>query len=152
MSPRRRTARSRVVAAIAGVVVGGALLGGVTVYASRGNGKGDLAIRDEFRVGSMAALVDRVPFLLPDATPGRSVDVYVQHDPGRPADEGWLVFSALAPGQTDRECFLRWSEDDGVFRDPCTDETFPPDGTGLRQYPTRVDDDDRLYVDLSPSP
>ena len=137
-------------AAIVGVVVSGLLLWGVTVYASKGHGRGDLAIRDEFRVGSVAALVDRVPFLLPDATPGRSVDVYVQHDPGRPVDEGWLVFSAFALGQTDRSCFLRYEEDDDVFRDPCTGAEFPASGAGLRQYPTRVDDDDRLHVDLSP--
>ena len=132
------------------VAAAGALLWGVTVYAARGHGRGDLEIKDSFEVGRVSALVDRTPFLLPDATPGRSVDIYVQHDPGRPEDEGWLAFSALAPGQRDRDCFLRYSEEDDVFRDPCTGSEYPPSGDGLPRYPTRVDEDDRLFVDLTP--
>jgi len=148
MSPRRRTARARVVVAVVAVVLGGLLLWGVTVYAARGKGKGDLEIKSEFRVGHAAALVDQVPFLLPDATPGRSVDIYIQHDPGQPVDAGWLAFSARAPGQDDRRCNLVYSEEDEVFRDPCTDAEFPASGEGLTHYPTRLDDDDRLYVSL----
>ena len=148
MSPRRRTARSVVVLSAGAVLVAAVLLYAITRYAASGHGKGDLAIKDSFRVGHAAALVDQVPFLLPDATPGRSVDIYIQHDPGRPVEEGWLAFSAFAPGQTDRSCFLRYDEDDEVFRDPCTDAEFPPDGTGLTQYPTSVDDENRVHVDL----
>jgi hypothetical protein len=149
MSPRRRTGRARLVLSLVAVVVGGLMVWAVTLYAARGHGKGQLEIRDEFRVGHASALVDQVPFLLPDATPGRSVDIYVQHDPGAAVDTGWLAFSAYAPGQRDRECFLRYSEEDEVFRDPCTDEEFPPDGTGLTQYKVRVDDDDRVHISLA---
>ena len=151
MSPWRRTARGRVVGALVAVALAGVLLWVVTVLISNRsvNPRGPFEA-DEFEVGHVEALVDRVPFLLPDASPSRRRDIYVQHDPGAADDEGWLAFSAFAPGQTDRECFLRWSAADEVFRDPCTDREFPPDGTGLDQYPTRVDDDNRLHVDLTP--
>jgi hypothetical protein len=138
-----------VVLAVTGVVVAGALLWLVTVLISnrtvRPRGPFEA---EEFRVGHVSALVDRVPFLLPDASPSRSRDVWVQHL-GDDESSGWLVFAALAPGQSDRSCFLRW---DGVqhFTDPCTGDQFPADGSGLRQYATRIDDDDRLHVDLSP--
>ena len=151
MSPRRRTARARVVASVVAVVLAAVLLWVVTVLISnrtvRPRGPFEA---DTFEVGQVAALVDRTPFLLPDASPSRSRDVWVQHDPGRGPEEGWLVFSALAPGQTDRSCFLRWSEEDGVFRDPCTGDEFPANGDGLTHYPVEVDDDARLHVDLTP--
>lgn len=135
--------------AAVGVVVAVALLWVVTVLISnrtvRPRGPFEA---DEFRVGHTSALVDRVPFLLPDASPSRSRDIYIQHL-GEHETEGWLAFSAFAPGQTDRACFLRW---DGVqhFTDPCTGDQFPANGDGLTQYPVRLDDDDRLYADLTP--
>ena len=135
-------------AAALAVVVGGVMVGAVTLYAARGHGKGQLEIKSSFSVGRASALVDQVPFLLPDATPGRSVDIYVQHDPGRPVEEGWLAFSALAPGQTDRECFVRYSADDEVFRDPCTGAEVPASGDGLTQYRTTVDDDGNVQVSV----
>jgi hypothetical protein len=144
MSPRRRTATARVWAAVLFVVLVGAMLWGTTVYVSRGHGKGQLAARAEFSVRT-AAIADDVPFLLPDASPARRRDVYIQHV-GRSEDEGWLAFSAYAPGQTRRDCHLRWTG--ARFEDPCTGAHFPPDGTGLTSYPTRVTDG-RLYVDLN---
>ena len=150
MSPRRRTARSRVVAAIAAVVVAASLLWLLTVLISNRTvtPRGPFEA-DEFEVGRASALADRVPFLLADASPSRTRDIYVQHL-GADEEEGWLAFAAYAPGQTERDCFLRWSTADEEFRDPCTDETFPADGDGLTHYPTRVDDDGRVHVDLTP--
>ena len=132
-------------AAIAGAIAATAVLWAATVYVSRGHGKGDLAPQQEFFLGRTEALVDRTPFLLPDASPSHSRDLYVQHL-GSDPDAGWLAFSALAPGQTDRECFLKASGDG--FRDPCTSATFPADGAGLTQYHVRVADG-RVYVDLN---
>ena len=53
-----------------------------------------------------------------------------------------------APGST--TCAVNWDDDDGVFRD-CEGETYPADGTGLAQFPTRVEDD-TLFVDLGRGP
>ena len=146
MSPRRRTARARVWAAVLGVVLAGGLLWTLTVLISNRTvtPRGPFTA-DEFAVGRVASIADRVPFLLPDASPGRKRDIYVQHL-GSDLDRGWLAFSALAPGQTDRSCFLRWTGE--RFEDPCTQATFPPDGTGLTKYPTRVENA-RLYVDVN---
>ena len=132
------------VASVLGAVIASAMLWGATVYVSKGHGKGDLAPRQEFFVGKTAALVDRTPFLLPDASPAHRRDVYIQHL-GRDEATGWLVLAALAPGQTDRSCHLKWRGD--RFEDPCTSATFPADGTGLTTYPSRVADG-RHYVDL----
>ena len=149
MSPRRRTARSRVVAAGLALAVAAGLLWLLTVLISNRTvtPRGPFEA-DEFQVGRAAALVDRTPFLLADASPARTRDIYIQHLGGRD-DEGWLAFSAFAPGQADRDCFLRWAGPEDRFRDPCTGETFPADGEGLTHYPTRVDDDGRVHVDLT---
>jgi hypothetical protein len=133
-------------AAVLGALAAGAMLWVATVYVSRGNGKGDLAPQQEFFVGKAESLADRTPFLLPDASPSHRRDVYIQHL-GDDLDTGWLALGALAPGQTDRECFLKVRGDH--FEDPCTDATFPEDGTGLTAYPTEVRDG-RVYVDLNP--
>lgn len=132
-------------AAVAGAVAATAMLWVATVYVSHGHGKGDLAPQQEFFVGKTAALVVHTPFLLPDASPAHRRDVYVQHL-GRSQARGWLVFAALAPGQTDRTCHLTWRGN--RFEDPCTHTTFPADGTGLTRYRTRVTDG-RLYVNLN---
>ena len=145
MSPRRRTARSRIVAAVVGVALAAGLMWLLTVLISNRSvtPKGPFE-QTEFSVG-IASVADRVPFLLPDASPSRRRDIYIQHL-GADEEEGWLAFAAFAPGQVDRDCFLRW--DGTQFEDPCTGEVFPDDGAGLTPYDTRVDDG-RLYVDLN---
>jgi hypothetical protein len=140
-----------VVAAILGVVVAGLLVALATVYVSRGHGKGQLASQREYsagRVDSLAAeIAERGPFLVADASPSQRRDIYIQHV-GSAEDEGWIVVSAFAPGQTDRSCFLRWDERSESFADPCSGTTFPASGHGLTQYPSEVRDG-RLYVDLN---
>ena len=135
---------------MAGVVVAVGLLWLLTVLISNRTvtPRGPFE-QDAFEVGRVSRLARRVPFLLPDASPNRARDVYVQHL-GDDEEEGWLVFSALAPGQTDRECFLRWDERRESFRDPCEGTEFPADGTGLTQFPSDVSDDGTLTVDLNP--
>jgi hypothetical protein len=152
MSPRRRTAKARIWASVVGVVLAGAMLWVAVVWVSNGNGKGQLAPTGEFSVGSTkrlaAEIVDRGPFLFPDASPEHRRDIYVQHL-GRDLDVGWWVLGALAPGQTDRECFIVWTGDE--FRDPCTKKLYPAKGDGLTKYANRVADG-TLYVDLSAKP
>jgi hypothetical protein len=135
-----------VVAAVVGVVVALGLLWLLTVLISNRTvtPKGPFTAED-FEVGRVDRLVERVPFPLQDPL-GRGRHIFVQHL-GDDEEEGWLALSAYAPGQDDETCALVWSGEE--FRDPCTDETFPPDGTGLDDYPTRVDDG-RLYIDLTP--
>jgi hypothetical protein len=89
-------------------------------------------------------IVDRGPFLLADASPNRSLDIYVQHL-GNDPTTGWSAFLARAPGQDDRKCTLTW--DATRFTDPCGGATFPADGSGLRQFIVRVAAGS-LYVDF----
>jgi hypothetical protein len=133
-----------VVAAVLGVVVAGVMLWVATVYVSHGNGKGQLAPTGSFTVRT-AAIRDEVPFLLPDASPAHRRDLYIQHI-GSSDLTGWLAFSAYAPGQTKRECHLRWTG--RSFREPCTGEVFPADGRGLTAYRTSVRNG-RLTVELN---
>lgn len=125
-----------------GVVVVLLLIGvmvGISVLASRGSVKVQLGDEEAgpYDARRLAAEIDdRGPFLLPDASPNRSRDVYVQHQ-GTSPGRGWSAFAARAPGEDDRHCTLQWTGSE--FADPCSGTHFPPDGTGLRRYPTRVE-------------
>lgn len=141
-------ARRSVVAGVAGVVVALAVVGGVVLLA----GSGGLEVRlgdDVFRAGRverLAAAVERDgPIAIPDASPDRRRDIYLQHL-GRSDDEGWVAFAAQAPG-AGRDCLLRWRPDDRELADPCSGRRYPADGEGLTRYPTQVEDG-VLSVDL----
>jgi hypothetical protein len=128
------------------------MLWGAVVWVSRGNGQGDLAATGkelDLSTENLAAeIADRGPFLLPDASPAHKRDIYIQHL-GKDLDVGWWVLGALAPGQTDRECFIVWTGDE--FQDPCTKAMFPANGEGLTRYANRVDHG-HLYIDLAAKP
>ncbi len=83
------------------------------------------------------------PLLFPDPQ-GRSRDIFVQHLGGT----DWLAFEARATGAS-RQCVLKWEHDARQFVDPCDGRTYPPDGSGLVSFPTRVNDKGRVVVDLS---
>ena len=90
----------------------------------------------------------RTPILFKDpltSRPGR--ELYVQHL-GTDVKVGWLAIEAYAPGERKLECILGWDRDSQQFRDPCTDQTYPADGTGLRTYPGEVDDRTAVVIDL----
>ena len=135
---------------IVAVVLAGLMMWMAVLLLREGRGTGQLSGRQSFDAGRVdrlsAEIADRGPFLVPDASPNRRRDIYVQWL-GADEGSGWLAFSAFAPGQTDRECFLRWDERSESFEDPCTGETFPADGDGLEQFPTEVRDD-RVVVEL----
>jgi len=140
-----------ILAVIAGVV-GIAALVGVALLTSSGSTEVRLG-DDEFEVGEAATLAARIeadgaPLLFQDLLVGGSRDIYVHHV-GNDADIGWVAFDARVPGSA-RECTLEWDGARDLFFDPCTDETFPPDGGELPHYPTRVTDDGALIVDLTP--
>jgi hypothetical protein len=141
-------ARRSVVAGVAGVVVALALVWGVVLVAS----SGDVEVRlgdDVFRAGRVERLAGAVerdgPIAIPDASPDRRRDIYLQHLGGSD-DEGWVAFAAQAPG-ADRSCFLSWDPDDEELVDPCDGRRYPADGEGLTRYPTQVEDG-LLTVDL----
>lgn len=90
----------------------------------------------------------RTPILFKDpltSRPGR--ELYVQHL-GTDEKIGWLAIEAYAPGQRKLECILGWDRDEQQFRDPCSDQTYPADGTGLVTYPGKVDDRTAVVIDL----
>ena len=94
------------------VVLGVALLVGLSVWSSSGNA--DLRLGDErFSAGRTDRLADRIatdrrPFLFSDVSgTGGGRDIYVHHVGETPA-VGWLAYGARAPGQADRGCTLTW--------------------------------------------
>ena len=152
MSPRRRTARSRVVLSLVALVAAGLMLWGAVAVVSGGDGTGQLSGRQRFGpldlVRVAAEIADRGPIFFPDASPARRRDIFVQHL-GETPEVGWLAFSAFAPGQSDRDCALIWRRPSQLFEDPCTGATFSPDGDGLEQFPVEIDEQaGDLYVDL----
>lgn len=126
-------------AGVAGVVAALVVVGGLLLLA----GSGGVEVRmgdDVFLAGRVEGLARAVeqdgPIIIPDASPDRSRDIYLQHlGPGD--EEGWVALSAHAPG-AGRECLLRWQADAQEFADPCSGRRYPADGEGLARYPTRV--------------
>ena len=101
---------------------------------------------DEFQLEDVDGAAERIaesgPDIYPDPTGGNR-PIMVNHV-GDDPDEGWVAVLALKPGSNG--CILSWDADEGAFRD-CEGTTYPPDGEGLDQVPTRVEDG-TLYVDL----
>jgi hypothetical protein len=160
MSPVARSRGHAGRALAVSVVTVSVLLGvaaGLAILGSRG--EVEVRLGDETFGGQRAErLADEIarsgPILYPDVA-GGDRDIVLQHR-GDDPDEGWLVFAARPPG-TPRECTIRWSSDDGVFRlldedgetsDVCDGTEFPADGAGLPYYPVEVRDG-RLDVDLN---
>jgi hypothetical protein len=90
---------------------------------------------ETFKVGSSRALerrirVDNLPLLFQDPR-GGSVDVFVDHQRGKPFYQGWRAIEAHAPGAP-RRCQLEWTGKG--YADPCTHKTYPPSGAGLRRF------------------
>jgi hypothetical protein len=139
-----------VVIAIVAVVAG---LGvGWLVLQLASSGQADLNLgEDEFNAGYTEVLAraiddgDGRPLIFNDVS-GGDRDIYVQHL-GDVDDEGWSAFETRVPGRED--CFAEWNADDERFVATCDDGlTFPADGEGLTAYPTTVNADGRLIIDL----
>lgn len=151
---RRRPSQTRraVTLGVVAVLFGAALLVGLSVLAS--SGSVDIRLGDDrFPVGQVDRLAERIaadrrPFLFSDLSGRGTRDIYLHHV-GETPEVGWLAFAARAPGQDDRSCGLVWDLPEQELVDPCTDERFPADGTGLTRYPVEVADG-QLYVDLRP--
>ena len=147
---RRRT-RMIVGVSIAAVVLASLMVGYVVRVAS--SRPDDVNLGDKrFVVGRADRFADRItesgPILFKDpltSRPGR--ELYVQHL-GTDDHEGWLAIEAYAPGQRQLNCLLQWDAKAKEFRDPCTGDTYPEDGKGLRTYAGAVDDRTAVIIDL----
>jgi len=160
LAPKRRSLLVRtvgpVLAGIAAIAAIGGLLWGVAVFATdrqRDDSGFETRIGDEaFEVPYDELLEqierDRAPVLFPDLLVGGHLHIYVNHVGDRP-QEGWFAFEAKREG-ADPTCTLQWQRAEGQFVDPCTQQTFPPDGAGLRQFPTEIAEDGDLVVRLRP--
>lgn len=133
-----------------GAVVGaGAVFGGMALLA--GSDGVDVRLGDDvFRAGQVerlaAAIAEDGPIAIPDASPERARDIYLQHLGETPA-VGWLAFAAQAPN-AERHCLLQWVPAEAELVDPCGERRYPADGEGLTQYPTTVTEEGTLTVDL----
>jgi hypothetical protein len=148
---RRRT-RSIVAASLAGLLATVVLVGFVVRFASQRPDEVNLGDK-RFVVGRADRFADRIeeqgaPILFKDpltSKPGR--ELYVQHL-GDDEKKGWLAVEAYSPGERKLTCLLTWDTETDEFVDPCSDERYPADGTGLVVYPGEVDDRTAVVIDL----
>jgi len=137
---------------VAGVGVVAAL--GIAWLVAQAASRGDVEIRlgdDRFDAGQVESIADAIddeeglPVLVPDLVGGQR-NLFVQHL-ADDADEGWVAFGAFDPD--DPSCAVQIDRDAKVLVNACDpDVTYPLDGTGLRYYPTSVEDG-RLFVDIN---
>ena len=148
---RRRT-RAVVITSLVAVVAAGVLLALVVRFASQRPDEMNLGDK-RFVVGRADRFAERIaeqgaPILFKDpltSKPGR--ELYVQHL-GDDERKGWLGVQAYSPGERRLECLLTWDTKTDEFVDPCSDERYPADGTGLTVYPGEVDDRTAVVIDL----
>lgn len=137
---------------VAGVGVVVAL--GIAWFVAQAASRGDVEIRlgdDRFDAGqveSIAEAIDKedgLPVLVPDLVGGQR-NLFVQHL-SDDVDEGWVAFGAFDPD--DPSCAVRIDREAKELVNACDESiTYPLDGTGLRYYPTSVEDG-RIYVDIN---
>jgi hypothetical protein len=136
------------------VAAGGVLAGFLLFFGVMqvlGSGDARSARTERFELGKADALADTVarrgPLLLPDPL-GRGRDVWVQHLGG----SDWRTFGVHPPGAPAR-CVVEWEATRRVFVDRCSGREHPADGTGLVSFPTVVNEEGRVVIDLrSPIP
>ena len=130
--------------AVAGVLAGFLLFLGVMNV--MGSGRTRSEGTERFELGRAEALADTVarqgPLLLPDPL-GRGRDVWVQHLGG----SDWRTFDAHPPGAASR-CVVVWEPGRRVFVDRCSGREHPADGSGLVSFPTEVNEEGRVVIDL----
>jgi hypothetical protein len=136
-------------------VAAGGVLAGLLIFLGVMNviGSGDArsAGTERFVLGKADSLAETVarqgPLLLPDPL-GRGRNVWVQHLGG----SDWRTFDAHPPGAPNR-CVVEWEAGRRVFADRCSGWEHPADGAGLVSFPTEVNDDGQVVIDLrSPVP
>jgi hypothetical protein len=140
LSRAERTRRRRAVAV--SVVIIGTFAVFLTLFtlriATRPNSDVQLG-SDTFKVGYAKTLEARIradayPLLFQDLR-NNSIDIYVDHQRGKPFYEGWRAIEAHAPAAK-RSCQLEWTGKD--YKDPCDGRTYPTSGQGLRRFEAKV--------------
>lgn len=130
--------------AVGGVLAGLLLFLGVMKVVGSGDARS--ARTERFELGKADSLSETVarrgPLLLADPL-GRGRDVWVQHLGGT----DWRTFDAHPPGAPSR-CVVAWEAGRRVFVDRCSGREHPADGTGLVSFPTEVNEDGRVVIDL----
>lgn len=139
----------------AAAVVGIAALVLLVLWITRQAQDGEVSVRigdPTFRPGlaeTMARFVDEQgPWLVPDVA-GGDRDLVLQHL-GEDPTSGWYAFAARPEGAP-RDCVVEWQPDTQRFVDSCDATAYPPDGSGLPQFPVTVDDEGELEVVVVPS-
>jgi hypothetical protein len=139
---------------VAGVSV--VLLLGLAFLVAVSASKGNVNVRlgdDRFDAGDVDSIAKRIdhddglPILYPDLV-SRERNLFVQHRSST-ADKGWVAFGAFDPD--DPSCPIQIDRDRKILVNGCDEShTYPIDGsgTGLRRYPTTVEDG-HLIVDLN---
>ena len=69
---------------------------------------------------------------------------------GNDPKRGWYAFAARPPGAPD-DCFIEWDRETDQFTSPCSDDTYPATGDGLRAFAATVNRDGDLVIDLTPT-
>lgn len=178
MPVERRTGTKQITSVVVGVavlVVAIAAAWGMIVLAS--GGKGPVKVRlgeDTFDAGYANRMAKQIahdgPLLFSDVSGrGQRQPIYVVHV-GDDVKQGWFALSAIAPGAAEG-CFITWSPQRKLFEerrvaDPsagrdavgrrCRNVTWSIDGTEgtdgskLDAFPWRIDEDERLVIDLRP--
>ena len=148
----RFDARSIIVVGLTVVAVA-LLLGGMFLYLARNGDKvrlGDNQFADLNAANTAEKIAKDGPIQFPDVSGGGRV-VNLSHT-GTDPQTGWYVFDARSPGAA-RDCLLDWDRTKHVFVDRCdATNTYPIEGTGLRQYAIRVDAKGRLVIDFNVDP
>ena len=137
---------------VAGVSV--VLLMGLALLVASLASRGDVEVTlgdERFDAGSVTNIAKRIdrdgglPILYPDLV-SRERNLFVQHLSAKPS-EGWVAFGAFDP--EDPACPVGIDRERKVLVDGCDEaRTYPLDGTGLRAYPTTVEDG-HLIVDIN---
>jgi len=130
---------------VGGLVVGVLLF--VAVMSSISSGKARSPVGTNLYVlgsaKSLGASVDRQgPLLLSDPL-GSKRSIYVQHLGGN----DWRTVATNAPGGSSG-CLVVWRATERAFVDGCSHQAYPADGAGLTSFPTKVDDNGKVLIDL----
>ncbi len=137
--------RAVVIAAI-GIIGGMALVFVVASSGSQDDSGLQFQLGDqEFEAGVATLQAEEIddngPITYPDVA-SDDQPIWVQHL-GDDAERGWYAFLAVV----DDGCIVQWEADIEEFVD-CNGVSYLADGTGLYQFPVRIDDGD-LFIDLS---
>jgi hypothetical protein len=146
---------------------------GLVALASGGRGPVEVRLGDDvFDAGQAARLSRQIasdgPILFSDVSGRGQLRPIVVNHFGDDPERRWVAFSAVAPGAPEG-CFLAWNAErnlfdervarDGAGREAgelCRDVTYSADGSGssdgstLKSFPWRVDEDGNLIIDLRP--